>query len=39
MADYRTAALNLFAGKPAKVALAFTDGRVYWVPDESQSNL
>ncbi|OYY94843.1 MAG: hypothetical protein B7Y41_04605 [Hydrogenophilales bacterium 28-61-23] len=33
MAGYRAAALKLFPGKPAKVALAFTDGRVYWVPD------
>jgi ATP-dependent helicase/nuclease subunit A len=33
MAGYRAAALNLFAGKPVRVALAFTDGRVYWIRD------
>jgi ATP-dependent helicase/nuclease subunit A len=33
MASYRAAAMNLFAGKPVRVALAFTDGRVYWVRD------
>ncbi len=32
MAGYRAAAQNLFAGKPVRVVLAFTDGKVYWVP-------
>jgi ATP-dependent helicase/nuclease subunit A len=31
MAGYRAAALNLFAGKPVRVALAYADGRVYWL--------
>jgi ATP-dependent helicase/nuclease subunit A len=33
MAGYRAAALALFAGKAARVALAFADGQVYWVPE------
>ncbi len=31
MASYRAAALNLFAGKPVRVVLAFADGQIYWV--------
>ena len=31
MSGYRAAASHLFAGKPVRVALAFADGRVYWV--------
>jgi ATP-dependent exoDNAse (exonuclease V) beta subunit len=35
MAGYRAAAQNLFAGKPARVVLAFADGQVYWVRDDN----
>jgi hypothetical protein len=31
MAVYRAAALDLFPGKPVRVALAFGDGQVYWL--------
>jgi ATP-dependent helicase/nuclease subunit A len=31
MAGYRSAARNLFADKPVRIALAFGDGRVYWL--------
>jgi len=31
MAGYRAAAVQLFAGKPVRVALAYADGRVYWL--------
>jgi ATP-dependent helicase/nuclease subunit A len=31
MAGYRAAVQHLFAGKPVRVALAYADGRVYWL--------
>jgi ATP-dependent helicase/nuclease subunit A len=33
MAGYRAAARALFAGKAVRVALAFADGQLYWVPE------
>jgi len=39
MAGYRAAALDLFAGKPVRVALAFGDGQIYWVPEECLSQI